>query len=116
MPNITFSLDEETIRDAKIAAAKLDTSVNAIVRVLLKHFSQDVESIDENALGNFQTLFDFSIGKINYRQAQKRLGVNDRTLFIMMCKAGLPMPRLSERETERLAQQAEGVLFHDHPG
>lgn len=113
MANITFSIDDETIREAKIAAAKLNTSVNAIIRVLLANFANDLEKIDRNSIGNFQTLFDFSIGRINYRQAQARLGVDDRTLFLMMCKAGLPMPRLSDQETERLASQAERILYRD---
>ena len=70
-----------------------------------------VRSLDERAPAHFQTLFDFSIGKIDYRRAQDLLGVDDRSLWLMMCKAGLSMPRLSESVTERLAKQAEAVLF-----
>jgi hypothetical protein len=111
MGNVTFSLDEDLIRNAKVAAAKLDTSVNAVIRILLSNFASEVETMDSNSLGNFQTIFDFSMGKINFRQAQTRLNVDDRTLFVLMSKAGLPMPRLSEQETKKMTMDAEEILY-----
>jgi hypothetical protein len=111
MGNVTFSIDDEILKKAKLSAAKLDTSVNSIVKVLLENFANQIEFSDKNAPGNFQTLFDFSTGKINYRQAQSKLGVDDRMLFLMMCKAGLPMPQLSEAETKKMVGDAERVLY-----
>ena len=43
MRNITVSVDDETYRQARIASARRDTSVSALVREFLVGLSSDVE-------------------------------------------------------------------------
>ena len=47
MRNITVSVDDETYRQARIASARRDTSVSALVREFLVGLSSDVEERDD---------------------------------------------------------------------
>jgi plasmid stability protein len=49
MKNITVSVDDETYRRARIAAAKRDTSVSAMVRVLLGQIADQASSFEDLA-------------------------------------------------------------------
>jgi plasmid stability protein len=49
MKNITVSVDEETYRRARIAAAKRDTSVSAIVRDILGQIASESSSFEKLA-------------------------------------------------------------------
>lgn len=41
MPNLTLTIDEETLRRARIRALEQGTSVNAVVREFLQRFAED---------------------------------------------------------------------------
>ena len=41
MPNLTLTVDEDTLRRARIRALEQGTSVNAIVREFLERFAED---------------------------------------------------------------------------
>lgn len=113
MPNITFTLDADLLRRAKIAAAQTDSSLNAIVRVLLAGFV-DAVGVDSPGLpdtGNYRKLLDFSLGKITFRRAMSDLNIDsDEQLFLMMCGAGLPMPALPDEEIAKMSENLERVL------
>ncbi len=102
MANVTFSIDEELLRQSKIAAIQADSSLNAIVRALLSGFVQSVGS-PQNATGNYLKLLAFSLGRMPYRKLMMEMNIeSDEELFLIMCRAGLPMPTLANdvpRET-----------------
>lgn len=115
MPNITFTLDSDLLRRAKVAAAQTDTSLNAVVRALLAGFVDSVGA-DDRALpetGNYRKLLNFSLGRITFRRVMSELNIDsDEQLFLLMCGAGLPMPTLSDEETSKMSETLEKVLVH----
>ncbi len=110
MSNITFAIDDDLLRKSKVAAAQMDTSLNAIVRTLLLGF---IESVGEKGRQseNYRKLLNFSLGKVAYRPLMKDLNIDsDESLFLMMCGAGLPMPSLAEEETQRMVDIIGNVI------
>ena len=104
MPNVTFSIDDDLLRQSKMAALQMDASLNAIVRTLLDGFVKSVGSAND-VTGNYRKLFDFSLGRIPYRRLMSELHIDsDEDLFLMMCSAGLPMPTLSKEELDKAAK------------
>lgn len=110
MPNITFSIDDALLRKSKSTAAKTGVSLNAVVRTLLKGFAENAG--ESNGMsGNYLKLLDFSLGRVSYRTLMKELAVEgDEQLFLLMARAGLPMPSLSEEETKAMADKFGEVL------
>ncbi len=109
MPNITFSIDDDLLRQSKMAALQVDATLNAVVRTLLDGFVKSVGSPKENT-GNYRKLFDFSLGRISYRKLMSELHIeSDEDLFLMMCSVGLPMPTLPKEELEKSAKILEGL-------
>ncbi len=109
--NITFSLDEATIRQIKVIAAHHDTSINAIVR---DYFAQLVNSgiqVKDVMNGNLQSLFDYSIGRIGRTQAKKILGVEDKVLAQMLLGAGFPPPRASLEQEDAMLKEIKDIHF-----
>jgi plasmid stability protein len=49
MKNITLSLDDDTYREARIAAAQRDQSVSAMVRELINHLTKHSRTAVEHA-------------------------------------------------------------------
>lgn len=109
MTNITFSLDENIIRQSEILAAQTGTSVNAIVRDYLSYLVgmgiKDVDAMN----GNLQILFNFSIGKLNRKQACRELGVEDISLSRMMREAGFPPPRANLEQEKEMLEEIRGI-------
>lgn len=59
---------------------------------------------------NFQTLLDFSLGRIDDVQTMERLGIdNEEDLFVLMARAHLSMPRLSVDEAEEMARSLRAL-------
>ena len=109
--NITFSLDEATIRQIKGIAAQHDTSINAIVR---DYFAQLADSgLQERDVmnGNLQTLFDYSIGRVGRTQAKKNLGVEDKMLTQMLLGAGFPPPRAGLEQEDAMLEEISNIHF-----
>ena len=46
MKNITVSLDDDLYRKSRVAAAEADTSVTALVREFLIHFTSSTSQVD----------------------------------------------------------------------
>lgn len=69
MKNITVSVEDETYRKARIAAAARDTSVSALVRDYLKSLAATPSTDDREAV---QVLFS-TLDKARHFRASKRL-------------------------------------------
>lgn len=54
---------------------------------------------------NIHTLLNFSLGKIDDLQAMETLGIEStEDLFLLMVRAHLPMPRLSDNVTQEMVE------------
>lgn len=101
--NFTGAVDRDLLRRAKILAAKSDTSVNALFNAELRYLVETFEAAEAGGNQNFRTLLDFSLGRIDDRQAMLALGIDsDEDLFLLMAQAHLPMPRLPDADTRRM--------------
>jgi hypothetical protein len=110
MSNVTFAIDDDLLRQSKIAALQMDLSLNAVVRTLLDGFVKSVGTPADKT-GNYRRLLDFSLGRIPYRTLMHELHIDsDEDLFLMMCGAGLPMPTLPKEELEKMEKILVGLL------
>ena len=109
--NITFSLDESTIRQIKGIAAQHDTSINAIVRGYFAHLVSSGLHEKNVMNGNLQTLFDYSIGRIGRAQAKNNLGVEDKMLAQMLLGAGFPPPRTGLEQEDAMLEDIKDIHF-----
>lgn len=101
--NFTGSVDKDLLKRAKIIAAKSDTSVNALFNAELRHLVETFEAAEKSGNQNYKTLLDFSLGRINDSDTRSRLGIdNEEDLFLLMAQAHLPMPRISEDQTQSM--------------
>jgi hypothetical protein len=108
--NFTGSVDRDLLKRAKILAAKSDTSINALFNAELRYLVETFEAAEAGGNQNFRTLLDFSLGRIDDRQAMKTLGIDsDEDLFLLMAQAHLPMPRLSESSTRRMVDDLNAL-------
>ena len=108
--NFTGSVEKDLLRRLKVIAAKLATSINALFNAELRHLVETYEAAEVHGNHNFQTLLDFSLGRINDIQAMERLGIDsEEDLFMLMAGAHLPMPRLSVAETDAMAQSLHAL-------
>lgn len=109
--NFTGTVDRELLKRAKILAAKSGTSVNALFNAELRYLVDTFEAGEAAGNQNFRTLFDFSLGRIDYLQAMENLGIDsDEDLFLLMAQARLPMPRLSADRTRAMADDLKAFL------
>lgn len=108
--NFTGTVEKELLKRLKIIAAKLATSINALFNAELRHLVETYEAAEVHGNHNFQTLLDFSLGRINDIQTMERLAIaSEEDLFILMARAHLPMPRLSVAETEAMVQSLHAL-------
>jgi hypothetical protein len=106
--NFTGSVPKELLKRAKIVAAKMDTSINALFNFQLNYLVDTFEQSEQNINDNYHALFEFSIGKIDYRQVMDRLAIDsEEDLFLLMVQAHLPMPRLSSERTEAMVEELQ---------
>jgi len=110
MPNITFDLDEDLLREVRVIAARYDTSLNALVRDYFQHLAQSGLSSDENLNGNLHMLFHYSVGHLTRKEAREALGVNDVRLTQLMRMAGFPPPRSPKAEEDAQVEKAVEFL------
>lgn len=75
MKNVTVSVDEETYRAARIAAAQQGTSVSALVRERLREIASDgaVESANEQLLRTLEEVRQSMIARGSKFSAADRL-------------------------------------------
>ena len=111
MPNITFVIDDEQLRQMKVIAAKHQTSLNALVRDYFTHLTSNGLSETEAMSGNLQALFDYSIGRIGRHKAKAFLGVDDINFATMLRRAGFPPPRAMLEEENRMLEEIKDIHF-----
>lgn len=99
--NFTGSLDRELLKRAKVIAAKSETSVNALFSAELRYLVETFESAEKTGNQNFRTLLDFSLGRSDDTDTLAKLGIDSQEdLFLLMAQAHLPMPRISDAQTQ----------------
>jgi len=108
--NFTGSVDRDLLKRAKILAAKSNTSINALFNAELRYLVETFEAAEAGGNQNFRTLLDFSLGRMDDRQAMQALGIDsDEDLFLLMAQAHLPMPRLPEARTRRMVDELNAL-------
>lgn len=108
--NFTSTIDRELLKRAKILAAKLDTSVNALFNAELRHLVETFEAAEAHGNHNFQTLLDFSLGRVDDVQVMEALTIDsEEDLFLMMAQAHLPMPRLPDSATREMVDSLDAL-------
>lgn len=111
--NFTGSVDQDLLRRAKIVAAKLDTSVNALFRAELGYLVDTYEAAEASGNRNYAVLVEFAIGRVDASRAIELLGISsEEDLFLLMAQARLPMPRLADDRTEAMVEE----LIQRHGG
>ncbi len=92
--NVTFQLDDELLRRAKLVAARRETSVSQLVREALEQqVAHDGLLERSGAQGGYETLVEYSLGEIPRSVAMERLALDDYgDLLGLLGVAGLPMP------------------------
>lgn len=109
--NFTGSVDRDLLKRAKVIAAKSETSVNALLNAELRYLVETFEAAERQGNENYKNLLDFSLGRITDEQAKRLLLIDsDEDLFLMMVQAHLPMPRLSEKETNKMVESLHKLL------
>ncbi len=104
--NFTGAVERDLLKRAKIIAAKTDTSVNAMFNAELRYLVETFEAAETAGNQNFRTLFDFSLGRIDYQVALTALGIDsEEDLFLLMAQAHLPMPRLPAAATQSMVDE-----------
>ena len=108
--NFTGSVDRDLLKRAKIIAAKSDTSINALFNAELRYLVNTFESAENSGNQNFKILLDFSLGRINDDEALSALGTDSQEdLFLLMAQAHLPMPRISDTATQKMADSLHAL-------
>lgn len=109
--NFTGSVDRDLLRRAKVIAAKSETSVNALFNAELRYLVETFEAAEHSGNQNFQTLLDFSLGRIGDAAAMTALGVDSQEdLFLLMAQAHLPMPRLPDVQTQQMVESLQALI------
>ena len=109
--NFTASVERDLLRRAKIIAAKRETSVNTLFNNELRYLVDAFETAEHSGNQNYQALLDFSLGRSYSLHAMETLVIeSEEDLFLLMAQAHLPMPRLSEKDTQTMVTQLNVLL------
>lgn len=104
MPNITFSVEESALANAKAYVSERSTTLNKLVNAYLKSLGQNqprrsISKADE-------VLLDYSLGKKSLLEAAELLGLHDGGhVFALMRRAELPLPQLPDNIVEQQASE-----------
>jgi len=109
--NFTASIERDLLRRAKVIAAKHDTSVNALFNTELRYLVETFEAAEHSGIQNYQVLLEFSFGRRDDLETMEALGIDsEEELFLLMAQARLPMPRLSQEETDAMVGDLNALL------
>lgn len=76
----------------------------------LRHLVETYEAAEAHGNHNFQTLLDFSLGRISDLRAMGALGIeSEEDLFLLMARAHLPMPRLDASTTREITESLHSL-------
>lgn len=99
--NFTGSVDRSLLKRAKVVAAKNETSVNALFNLQLRYLVETFEAGETTHNENYASLLGFCFGHLSSDEVIQKLGIDgEEDLFLLMCQAHLPMPRLPDSETQ----------------
>lgn len=109
--NFTASVDRDLLRRAKVLAARHDTSISALLNAELRFLVETCELADRHDNRNAALLLGFALGRISDRDAMDQLNLDhEEDLFLLMAKAHLPIPRLSDQATETMVNDLQQLL------
>jgi hypothetical protein len=104
--NFTGAVDRELLKRAKIVAAKVETSINALFNAELRYLVETFEAAEATGNQNYRSLLDFSLGRIDDLAAMAVLAIDsEEDLFLLMTQARLPMPRLPAATTQGMLDE-----------
>ncbi|RKT45887.1 hypothetical protein [Thiocapsa rosea] len=108
--NFTAAIDRDLLKRAKVLAAKAETSVNALFNAELRYLVETFDAAEEAGNQNFLVLLDFSLGRRDDRETMEALGIDsEEDLFLLMARAHLPTPRLSESVTRGMVDELNAL-------
>lgn len=109
---MTFQLDDELLRQAKVLAANRDTSVTQLVREGLEQqiaFAGPLERT--GAAGTYETLVAYALGQVPRAAAMERLGIGYYgDLLALLGAAGLPTPTVPAATRAEMVADMLSVL------
>ena len=106
--NVTITIDDKLLHSSKILAAKRHKSLSGLIREYLQMLTEDI------ATSNLEKDPDsmlriYSLGHVDRKDIMKALDVDYGTLIQMLSDRGLSLPRVSEEEADRLAEEFVSV-------
>lgn len=110
--NVTFQLDDELLRRAKLSAARRDTSVAQLVREgLEQQVALDAPMQRPGCQGTYETLVAYSLGQIPRGVVMEDLALDHyRELLSLLGAAGLPMPTVPAASRAEMTKRMISVL------
>ncbi|MDR3322669.1 MAG: hypothetical protein LBS89_00485 [Zoogloeaceae bacterium] len=109
--NFTGSVDRDLLKRAKVVAAQMETSLNALFNAQLRDLVETFEHGNTQKNSNYATLLAFSLGKLDDHATLDALGMDsEEDLFLLMAQAHLPMPRLPQAETGRMVAALSALM------
>ena len=110
--NVTFQFDDELLRQAKKVAVRRNTSVASVVRQgLEQQVAIEEQLVKPGAQGAYETLVDYSLGRVPRRVAMEILGLEDYgDLLGMLGAAGLSQPIVPTAERAKMVADMVSVL------
>jgi len=114
MPNLTLAIDSETLRLAKIHAARTGQSLSAMVRAYLRGLAREDGELDGGLPADLRVLLRYSAGAISRHAAQSRLGVDYRGLILRLAEHRIPFPQESDAQARETATRV-AALLREHP-
>jgi hypothetical protein len=110
--NVTYQLDDELLKKAKLVAVRRGTSVAHLVREGLEQqvtFGSPMQR--PGAQGTYEILVAYSLGEISRSVVMHELGLDHyRELLALLGVAGLPMPTVPAVTRAAMVKNLIGVL------
>lgn len=110
--SFSASIDRDLLERAKRVAADRNTSLSALLTQQLQFLVDTCEAGQQRGNSNYIHLLDFSLGRMNENEALSQLGlISLGDLYRLLAQVGLPRPRLSASEIDRLVKSLHDLCF-----
>lgn len=106
--NVTITMDDKLLHSSKILAAKQHTSLSGLIREYLEVATGNMRASGLEKDPGF-LLRVYSLGQADRKEVLETLGVDYGTLIRMLSDRGLPLPRVSEKEADQMAEEFVSV-------